>query len=75
MSVEDADKKCLFDALQIFDFELSSSDVEAINKLNKDLRIGAPTKIRNGWAESTTMLLTIVISLMTVIIIILIDNW
>ena len=42
------DIHCLFDALQIFDFELSPSDIEAINQLNKDLRIGAPTKVRNG---------------------------
>jgi len=42
------DSHCLFDALQIFDFELLPSDMEAIDKLNKDLRIGAPTKVRNG---------------------------
>lgn len=37
--------------MQIFDFELSSADFEAVNKLNKDLRIGAPTIVRNGVLE------------------------
>ena len=34
---------------QIFDFELTSGDMEAINKLNRDLRLVAPTAVRNGW--------------------------
>jgi len=41
------------DRVQIFDFELSSSDFEAINKLNRNLRRGAPVVVRNGWVLLT----------------------
>jgi len=36
------------DDVQIFDFELSSSDVEAINRLNRNLRLVVPLVVRNG---------------------------
>lgn len=39
---------CVWLCEQIFDFELSPSDIDAINKLNRDLRRGAPVLLRNG---------------------------
>jgi len=44
----EVDMRYLSDSVQIFDFELSSGDFEAINKLNRNLRRGAPIVVRNG---------------------------